>query len=280
MKKSLLIVLISCNTFAQVGIGKDNPTEKLDIAGNLAISPTSNGSSSIKFYEASPNGSNKITLKAPENTPADRTVTLPSNAPVNGYALLTDAAGNTNWGAINPSSSTLASICLKGNPTIQITGGPGITTNQRFFQAFDQKITDPNNVFDLTTGTYTAKQPGNYLITAYIVPNSSPAINQTGYYYPLNLEVRKNIATANPNSGDNIMDASTIRYATPADPLVRYTVGLSGMVTLTTGDTLNLVVYLNSIGASATAGSGQSVPSAFNYAYIADYKAVFSVTAL
>lgn len=52
------------------------------------------------------------------------------------------------------------------------------------------------------------------------------------------------------------------------------------MVTLAAGDRLNAVVYLNGTSAGAAATGGVSFPVNFTYAVVADYKAVFSVTAL
>lgn len=267
-----------------VGVGSISPSEKLEVKGNISLSSNGSASSSIKFYENSNNGNNKIIVTSPETFSTDRTITLPSNPPVNGYVLTTDGLGNTSWGAVNPSPSTLASIALKGNGTsVSITNGnvAGGTVNQRFFQQFDTVITDPNAVFNLATGTYTAPQAGNYLITAYIVPNSSPTRNTSAnFFYPINLEIRKNVPSGSPNGGTTIMDSSVIRWATTNQPILRYSIPVSGMVSLSTGDTLNLVVYLNGNNAAASDTSGFSFPGNITYANVADFKALFSVTAL
>lgn len=199
----------------QIGVGIIAPTEKIDVKGNIALSSDGNEASSIKFYENSENGSNKITVKAPETFTTDRNITLPSNEPKNGYVLVTDASGNTSWGAVIPSLTTLASIALKTPPSpIPIGANPGAAITKRFFQPFDDVVLDDNGVFD-DDGTYTAPQPGNYLITAYIVPNASPSRNNPYFYYPVNLEVRKNCSDGDPNTGEIIMDTSAIRWATP-----------------------------------------------------------------
>lgn len=265
----------------QIGVGKISPTEKIDVKGNIALSSDGNEASSIKFYENSENGSNKITVKAPETFTTDRNITLPSNEPKNGYVLITDASGNTSWGAVNPSLTTLASIALKTIPSPPISTGAvaGENTNLRFFQPFSHVVTDPNEVFDVSTGTYTAPQPGNYLITAYIVPNAAPSRNTPGFYYPVNLEVRKNCSGGDPNTGEIIMDNSVVRHATPNIGL-RSSVSVSGMVTLNAGDTLNLVVYLTGNNANNSATYGIAFPANFTYANVATFKALFSVTAL
>lgn len=265
----------------QIGVGKISPTEKIDVKGNIALSSDGNEASSIKFYENSVNGSNKITVKAPGTFDTDRNITLPSNEPKNGYVLITDASGSTSWGAVNPSLTTLASIALKTIPSPPISTGAvaGENLNFRFFQPFDDVVTDDNGVFDVTTGTYTAPQPGNYLITAYIVPNASPSRNNPNFYYPVNLEVRKN-CSGDPNAGEIIMDNSVIRHATPGWGGIRFSVSVNGMVTLDAGETLNLVVYLTGTNALGSASGGISFPVNFSYANVATFKALFSVTAL
>lgn len=278
------------NTFSvdatndRIGIGKASPSEKLDVAGNVAVNTNSAGiASSVKFYENTANGTNTVAVQAPADLTASRSITLPSNAPVNGYVLTTNSAGVTQWGAVNPAAATLASISLTnevfGSTSIINGGVPGSTVNQRFFQKFDTTVTDPNNRFNVSDGTYTVAQSGIYLITAYIVPNAAPDRNTSNFYYPVNLEIRKN-AFGNPSGGTNIMDNSAIRWATPGQAVLRYSVLVTGMVSLVAGDTLNTVVYLNAVNTGTAATSGYSYPSTFSYANIADFKALFSVTAL
>lgn len=268
----------------QMGVGTAFPAEKLDVAGNISVNADDSGNaSSVKFFENTSNGNNSVSIKAPSDLAADRSITLPSNAPVNGYVLTTNDEGVTEWGAMNPASVTLASIALNdaafGSTVITNGGTPGANITQRFFQKFDATITDPNDRFDVSTGTYTVAQTGIYLISAYIMPNAAPNRNETGFYYPVNLEIRKN-AAGDPSGGVNIMDNANIRYATPGTNILRYSVVVTGMVTLNAGDTLNAVVYLNSTNAGAAATSGYSNPANFTYANFSDFKALFSVTAL
>lgn len=275
-------VVVSEN--GRVGIGTTSPSEKLEVAGNISVNTNESGTaSSVKFYENSSNGNNTVSVQAPASLTANRSITLPANAPVNGYVLKTNDTGATEWGPVNPASATLASISLTnenfGSTPINNGATNGATVNQRFFQKFDTSVTDPNGRFDVGTGTYTVAQSGIYLITAYIMPNRAPSRNESGFYYPVNLEVRKNCGT-DPNAGTNIMDNATIRWATPNDVALRYSVVVTGMVSLSAGETLHLVVYLNGTNAGNSATSGISYPVNFTYANISDFKALFSVTAL
>ncbi|GEN78096.1 hypothetical protein [Chryseobacterium hagamense] len=266
-----------------VGIGTSSPAAPLDVAGNVNISPKAGTASSLNLYEDTANGTNKITLKSPANVATDRSITLPANAPVSGYALVTDGSGNTSWGSVTPSASTLSSIALFASPSVPITPNngsvSGSVTDQRFFQQFDTAIVNPLNNFNVSTGTFTAPQSGNYLVTAYIVPNAAPYNNTPNYSYPINLEVRKNCG-GNASGGSIVMDNAAIRWATPLVPALRFAVNVNGMVTLAAGDTLNLVVYLLGQNSSTSDTAGLSFPLNFSYAGVTTFKALFSVTAL
>lgn len=299
---------ISVTPAGDLGIGTVTPNAKLEVKGKVSVSPNGTGNaSSIDYYENTANGSNKVSLQAPTNLPADRNITLPANTPQNGYVLITNGSGVTSWGAVNPSQSTLASISLNNASFGQVNVLPyngttvGSETNLRFFQKFDNVVTDPNGVFTSgnSTYTYTAPQAGNYLISAYIVPNASPYVNKAGFYYPVNLEIRKNCTPGDPDSGINIMDTSVIRYATPNTfrRSLRFSVLVNGMVKLDANDRLNVVVLLKGENHSSTNNNqsfnangdvvpttdglgGSSFPTSFTYATGADFKAYFSVTAL
>lgn len=272
-------IMVTSN--GNVGINNDLPTETLDVKGNISLSSNGGVAPSIKFYENSANGLNKITVKAPENLAADGTFVLPSNAPSNGYAVVADTNGNTSWMPVNRSDTSIASIAYV-NGTVYPYIGPteNAVLSFRAFQQFDTVITDPQGLFDFGTGRYTVPQDGNYYISAYIVPNANPTINKQNFYYPVNLEVRKNCTGTNPASGTVVLDSSTIRYATPGVPSIRYTLGLSGLVRLQKNDTLNLAIFLSGYNVGSAATEGQSFPATFTYASGVTYKAVFSVTAL
>jgi len=65
---------------------------------------------SLVLSELDSNGSNTVSIKAPDAVTADVTLTLPDGVGTNGQALTTNGSGVLNWTTISPGSSTLASL--------------------------------------------------------------------------------------------------------------------------------------------------------------------------
>lgn len=93
--------------------------------------------SAVNLVEGTDNGSNKISLKAPDSLGADVTYTFPAT-PTSDYYLKTDGSGNLSWEAI--SQSTFSGIVTFTDTTnntlgdentgaLQIDGGVGIAQN-------------------------------------------------------------------------------------------------------------------------------------------------------
>ena len=89
----------------------------------------------VLFSEASDNGNNKITLKAPDTLAADYTLTLPANDGDANQILTTDGSGVTSWSA--PASSSFTISDNQGTPntdsfstggTLTFAGTAGIKT--------------------------------------------------------------------------------------------------------------------------------------------------------
>ncbi len=81
-----------------VGINTETPAEKLDVAGNIALS----GKLRLKSDTV-----NYIELKAPLSLATTRTFTLPNAYGTSGNALITDGAGNLSWGAVATTASSV-----------------------------------------------------------------------------------------------------------------------------------------------------------------------------
>jgi len=160
-------------------------TDKIDINGpqtfngDLTItSTTSSAVGSLIFKEASDNGSDAITLKAPTSTAA-YTITLPATAPVNGYGLTTDGSGNLSWvenaGDITEviAGAGMTGGADSGIATVNVIGGNGITVNA------DNVVVDTSVVTTLTdTQTLTNKTLTTPIISS--ISNSGTITLPTG----------------------------------------------------------------------------------------------------
>lgn len=71
-----------------------NPTLSLP---SQVILPTNAAACSISLLEASANGTNKVTVVAPDNIASDWTLTLPTSGGTNNYVLSTNGSGATSW---------------------------------------------------------------------------------------------------------------------------------------------------------------------------------------
>lgn len=95
-------------------------TDKIDAR---LIDATSTVGGGATFAEATNNGSNKITVKAPNTLAADYTLTLPANDGDADQYLKTDGSGVTTWAAIPSGSFTLSDNQGTPNTDTFTTGG-------------------------------------------------------------------------------------------------------------------------------------------------------------
>ena len=138
----------------------------------------------VVFKEATNNGSNKITVKAPNTLAADYTLTLPTADGSSGHVLQTNGSGTLSFAAPASSSLTIAgdtgSDSFSTGETLTFTGGTGI----------DSAVTDnvvtiniDSTVATLTgTQTFTNKTLTSPTMTAPALgtPASGVLTNATG----------------------------------------------------------------------------------------------------
>ena len=89
--------IIYYNT-GNVGVGNSTPSEKLDVAGNIALS------GKIRLKDS---GSNYVELKSPTTIAGTVTFILPGFLGSNGQVLATDALGNLTWSTPATTSSNI-----------------------------------------------------------------------------------------------------------------------------------------------------------------------------
>ena len=110
----------------------------MTVDSNSAISTINVGNSAtvggtIAFNEGTNNGSNTVSLKAPNSVASNLALTLPGSDGSDGHVLTTDGSGNLSFAApastltLVDESSTSTSINLL-TENLKITGGTGIST--------------------------------------------------------------------------------------------------------------------------------------------------------
>lgn len=71
-----------------------------DLATNYTPA-SSAGQSQLVFKEDTDNGTESITLTVPASIATSRTISLPTNTPVNGYSVITDGSGNWSYSNVS-----------------------------------------------------------------------------------------------------------------------------------------------------------------------------------
>ncbi len=125
-------------------------TDKVDAR---LIDATSTVGGKATFAEGTNNGSNKVTLKAPNSLAGDLTLTLPATDGSNGHILTTDGSGNLSFAAPASSSFTIAgdtgTDTFNTGETFTVTGGTGLSTS-----ATDNEITVDLDDTGVTAASY------------------------------------------------------------------------------------------------------------------------------
>jgi hypothetical protein len=116
-------------------IGVDETTANNQFVGSgryWSVGTASTGSG-VKLVEGTNNGTNSITLKAPDSIASNLTYVLPGTDGSNGNVLVTDGSGNLSFSAPASSSFTLAADSgtddtFNTGETLTIAGGQSIDT--------------------------------------------------------------------------------------------------------------------------------------------------------
>lgn len=89
---------------------------------SLLLQNTSGSQPSLQFSEDPDNGTDTISMRAPASLGSSWTLTLPSSAGTNNYALTTDGSGNTSWSAAG--TGTVTSVALTAPSILDVAGSP------------------------------------------------------------------------------------------------------------------------------------------------------------
>lgn len=146
-------------TSDNVGIGTTTTTSKLTVAGTITTSGTTAGS--VVLSEASANGTDTITLSAPNSVGASKSFTLPSGYGSNGDVLTSDGSGGLSF--TTPASGAGGWTDGGANVYTSTTTdnvGIGTTTPSTTLEIVKQSSNAPLMI------SSTAKGDGNYFIVS------------------------------------------------------------------------------------------------------------------
>ena len=190
-----------------MGINEDNPTQKLEVAGNIVIKTDGSGTGELRLQESSGNMGNNYTGFKAGNLPTNLIYTLPTTSPLDGQILSSNTQGILTWstpGAAGSAGGDLAgnypnpTIAQKGANTGEVLKWDGTEWNpatdidgslQYFTEA--RNTTAPNATVPvhqlLASGTETnidiALTPkGTGALTAQIADNTTTGGNKRGVY--------------------------------------------------------------------------------------------------
>ena len=115
-----------------VGVNSTSAANQFVGSGRYWSVGTASTGSGVKLVEGTSNGTNAITIKAPNSLSGDLTYTMPGTDGSNGDALVTDGSGNLSFSTIN-STITLAADSGSNDTyttgeTLTFTGGEGVDT--------------------------------------------------------------------------------------------------------------------------------------------------------
>lgn len=113
----------------RVGVGKNNPAEKLDVAGTIQasgtvkVAGTSSAGGDIKLFEDTDNGTNFVALKAAASITADVTFTLPAADGTADQVLKTDGSGNLAFATAGGAAGGMGGQVFTSSGTFTIPSG-------------------------------------------------------------------------------------------------------------------------------------------------------------
>ncbi len=126
--------LLRVTDLGNVGIGQTVPSEKLDVEGSIVSGPKGTASGeggAIIFEELAANGTNYVSLRAPDSLAGDVVWTLPASDGTSGQVLSTNGTGQLGWSSLGGGGDfeSDGSVAMTGqiDAILGNQGNPGIS---------------------------------------------------------------------------------------------------------------------------------------------------------
>jgi hypothetical protein len=220
-------------------------TDKIDAR---LIDATSTVGGKATFAEGTNNGSNKVTLKAPNSLAGDLTLTLPGTDGSNGHVLVTDGSGNLSFAAPAASSFTLAgdtgTDTFNTGETLTVTGGTGLSTaatdNEITIDLDDTGVTAASYGDASTVATFTVDLQGR--LTAAGTASIDISASQVNDFTTAVDNHLSGGTAISYNSGTISLDDTTVNAASygQAGSVATFTVDAQGRLTSASETTIDI----------------------------------------
>ena len=183
---------------------------------------------SLRLSELDSNGSNHISIKAPNSVTADVTLVLPDGAGANGQALTTDGSGNLSWSSVASSlsssdiTSQTAKTSINDNDLVLIADSADSNNLKKVTKANFVDGLTANKTYSAKTANFTAAVNYHYSIntTSGAINVSLPQLSTTTSGESIVIKFRSgtNFLTLVPYSGNTIEGLNNLILTDSAAP--------------------------------------------------------------
>ena len=199
-------------------------------AGEFSGDVVLDNAKSLRLSELDSNGSNHISIKAPDSVTSDVTLVLPDGAGTNGQALTTDGSGNLSWSTVSGGGGLVSSditgqtakTTVNENDLLVIADSQASNALKKITRSTLVQGLTANNTYSAKTANFTAAVNYHYSIdTASGAVNVSlPQLSTTtsGESIVIKFKNGTNFLTLVPYSGNTIEGLNNLVLTDSAGP--------------------------------------------------------------